>query len=119
MLEWNDARGTMTLNGVTLGHGYSGLGGDKNNPGAVTHTGTGPIPPGTWHLQGVEDSPNTGPFTIVLEPGEGTDTHGRSAFRIHGDSVSHPGEASHGCIILPRDVREAVWASGERTLTVV
>ncbi|HYE46677.1 MAG TPA: hypothetical protein VEA44_12995, partial [Caulobacter sp.] len=44
---------------------------------------------------------------------------GRSAFRIHGDSVRAPGTASKGCIILPRAVREAIWRSGDRDLEVV
>ena len=67
----------------------------------------------------MKDSPNTGPFTILLEPAPGTDTLGRSAFRIHGDSVRAPGTASHGCIILPRAIRDHIWRSGDRDLEVV
>ena len=66
-----------------------------------------------------ETGASTGPFTLVLAPAPGTETHGRSAFRIHGDSIRLPGTASHGCIILPRPVREAIWASGDRDLEVV
>jgi hypothetical protein len=52
-------------------------------------------------------------------PDRGTETFGRSEFRIHGDSIAHPGMASHGCIILPRAVRDAIWRSGDRALEVV
>lgn len=40
-------------------------------------------------------------------------------FRIHGDSIRAPGTASHGCIILPRAIRDRIWASGDRALQVV
>ena len=46
-------------------------------------------------------------------------THGRSGLLMHGDSKEHPGSASHGCVILPRSVREEVWQSGDRDLEVV
>jgi hypothetical protein len=52
-------------------------------------------------------------------PDPGTETFGRGEFRIHGDSIAHPGTASHGCIILPRAVRDAIWRSGDRALEVV
>jgi hypothetical protein len=81
--------------------------------------GVGPIPRGKWRMAGVKDSPNTGPYTIVLEPLPGTDTCGRADFRIHGDSIANPGTASHGCIILARPQREAIWRSGDHMLEVV
>lgn len=116
---WDESAGTMTgADGVVVGHGYSGAGLGKNNPDMASAVGVGPIPCGTWTMTSVKDSPNTGPFTIVLEPAPGTDPLGRSAFRIHGDSISHPGTASHGCIILPRSVREAIWGSGDHELVV-
>lgn len=43
---------------------------------------------------------------------------GRSGFLIHGDSIAHTGQASHGCIILPRSVREQIAASGDDELEV-
>jgi hypothetical protein len=60
-----------------------------------------------------------GPFCIPLEPCDGTETHGRSAFLIHGDSIKAPGTASEGCIILSNVVRRGLWASGERIIEVV
>ncbi len=44
---------------------------------------------------------------------------GRSGFLIHGDSVSHPGEASEGCIILDRNVRETIANDDDKYLVVV
>lgn len=52
-----------------------------------------------------------------LEP-VGHIAHGRTLFRIHGDSRLNPGTASVGCIILPRHVREQMSASGDIDLVV-
>ena len=118
MLEYVTHSGALALNGKVIGAGYSGHEWGKNNPAACDVPGIGPIPPGKWGLVAVRDSANTGPYTIILEPRPDTDTKGRSAFRIHGDNIKHPGTASHGCIILPRSVRERIWKSDERILTV-
>jgi hypothetical protein len=56
---------------------------------------------------------------LRLEPEPDTDTFGRAGFLMHGDSGAHPGEASEGCIIMPRNVREAVWTGGDHELEVV
>lgn len=119
MHQWDQSKGEWTHNGVVLGHGYSGLHLGKNNPAMQAAVGVGPIPQGHWIIGKAYPSPNTGPYTIMLTPKGGTDTKGRSEFRIHGDSVAHPGEASHGCIILPPDVRHAIIATGDTDLTVV
>jgi hypothetical protein len=42
----------------------------------------------------------------------------RSGFLIHGDSFSHPGDASDGCIILSRPEREAIVRTGIKLLYV-
>jgi hypothetical protein len=44
---------------------------------------------------------------------------GRGGFLIHGDSISHPGDASDGCIILTRPEREAIVKTGSKMLIVV
>ena len=117
-VEYNIATGALMLGGAIIAHGYSGAGSSKNNPDAVKYPAAGPIPPGDYKLTGVRDSVNTGPYTILLEPCPGTDTFGRSLFRIHGDSIANPGTASHGCIILPRTIRQRIWTSGARVITV-
>lgn len=101
-----------------IANGYSGHDVGKNNPNLEGTVATGPIPSGNWKITAVKNSPNTGPYTLVLEP-DGHNALGRSAFRIHGDSAKAPGTASHGCIILPRTIREQIWESGERSLLVV
>jgi hypothetical protein len=118
--RWDQSAGVLTApDGAVAAHGYSGAELGKNNPAMQDAVGVGPIPRGAWAIDGVIDSLRTGPFTIVLDAEPGTDTCGRSAFRIHGDSIANPGRASHGCIILPRAIREAIWASGDRHLSVV
>lgn len=116
---WDQSAGTMSRNGTLVSKGYSGFRANANKPEFQAARGLGPIPRGKWRMTAVTDSPNTGPFTIVLEPEPGTDTLGRSAFRIHGDNARGDRSASHGCIILPRAVREQIWRSGDRELVVV
>ena len=118
MWIWDQSAGELYKDDRLFSKGYSGNGRGKNNPSMQQAVGIGPIPRGRWIIKSVGDSPNTGPFTIVLEPEKLTEVFGRSAFRIHGDSIKNPGTASHGCIILPRDIREKIWKSGDRTLEV-
>lgn len=119
MWTWDQSQGKLFHNGEFVSNGYSGYGLGKNNPELQESVGIGPIPRGDWLLTGVCNSKNTGPFTIALVAKNGTNTCGRSAFRIHGDSISNPGRASHGCIILPRAIRELIWKSGDHSLSVV
>lgn len=118
MWTWDQSAGLLTRAGKSW-RGYSGAGRGRNNPSMQAAIGVGPIPQGYWTVIACRNSSNTGPCTLVLAPNAGTDTFGRSEFRVHGDSIAHPGTASHGCIILPRGVRDAIWASGDRALQVV
>lgn len=119
MWIWDQSAGTMSRNGKVVATGYAGHDYGKNNPKAQNVQGIGPVPRGMWSIGAPRTSPNTGPYTMSLTPMRGTDPLGRSAFRIHGDSISAPGTASHGCIILPRSVRQAIWNSGDHILEVV
>lgn len=85
-----------------------------NNPSMQDAPRIGPLPQGWYTMTGTEDSPHLGPFAILLEPDAENTMYGRSDFRIHGDSIAHPGEASEGCIIVPRSVREAIYSPGAR-----
>ncbi len=96
--------------------GYAGNGPCRNEPSAQAIKNHGPIPRGLYTLDSVADSLHTGPFTITLTPDKRNVMHGRAAFRIHGDDQEH--DASDGCIILPRGVREKIWNSGDRVLLV-
>lgn len=117
--KYDQSSGALSHDGAPICVGYAGHEWGKNNPKAEKVVGIGPIPKGLWRIVAVKDSPNTGPFSIVLEPAKGTETYGRSAFRIHGDSVKLPGSASHGCIIVPRTIREKIWNSNDRNLMVI
>jgi hypothetical protein len=119
MWTWDQSAGLLSRAGKSW-RGYSGARNGKNNPSMQAAQGVGPDSPRPLDDRRREkDSPNTGPCTLVLVPDAGTDTCGRSEFRIHGDSIANPGTASHGCIILPRAVRDLIWASGDRALEVV
>lgn len=107
---------------------YSGtFGPDQNNPESVGKLNNGPIPPGKWLMvQLIEDDPKTGEYTIVLAPADHATLsyvislgRGPWTFRIHGDDIEDPGHGSDGCIVAPRVVREAMWASPDHELEVV
>lgn len=119
MFIYSQSTGVLTRDGRHFGTGYSGHGTAKNKPDRQRERAVGPIPRGDWIIGGNRTSPNTGPLTITLEPAPDTDVFGRSLFRIHGDSIANPGTASNGCIILPRQVREAIIRSGDKSLRVV
>lgn len=101
--------------------GYSGAGHirseGRNNPDMQGVVGKGPVPVGDYDIRPPRHSIKTGPYTLDLVPRPGTDTHGRSLFRIHGNNAEN--DASHGCVILPPNARRAVWESGDHMLRVV
>ena len=98
---------------------YSGHSEGKNNPELESVPNVGPIPRGLWAMSAPRSTLTHGPFVIPLTPLPGTDTHGRSGFMCHGDSVSTPGSASLGCLILPKPYRVRLWKSGDPLLRVV
>ncbi|MBO9581055.1 MAG: DUF2778 domain-containing protein [Sphingobium sp.] len=125
MWTYKQSTGELFRDGRCHARGYSGREWGKNNAAAQVVPGIGPIPKGRWRMTAIEDSHNVGPRTIILHAVDATpgddrhDATGRGAFRIHGDSIRNPGGASHGCIVLPRSIRLAMWQSGDRDLEVV
>ena len=105
--------------GGLMATGYSGAGSGKNNPTEENVQNVGPIPEGWYDIEQPEDSPTHGPFALRLLPDVGNNMFGRSEFLIHGDSIERPGQASEGCIIMPRFAREAIWNGGDHRLQVV
>lgn len=99
--------------------GYSGAGEGKNNPAMQDVQNVGPIPQGAYSIGDPHDTATHGPFVLALTSDRANDMHGRSEFLIHGDSFANPGTASHGCIVLPRKIREQIWRSGDTKLEVV
>ena len=117
--EYSQSSGELRHNDVLVySNGYSGSGHAKNQPDKEQLRDMGPIPRGSWSIGQPYNSNNVGQFAIPLTP-YGHNAHGRTAFRIHGDSRSNPGNASTGCIILPPDIRRRIVASGDTTLHVV
>jgi Tlde1 domain len=120
MWIWVQATGELIAEGgATLAHGYSGRDAGHNNPALQQVPMIGPLPEGTYTIHSPRVHPHLGPFVMSLSPYPGNQMFGRSAFYIHGDSLTHPGHASDGCIILARDAREAIWDSGDHTLRVI
>lgn len=125
MWTWDQSAGTLHHNGVLVSRGYAGKGRGRNNPALQGLRGIGPLPRGRYRIGTPRTSKRTGPFVMDLFPVDATpndtvhDETGRSAFQIHGDSVRNPGNASSGCIILPRLIRQRIWRSGDRELEVV
>lgn len=105
--------------GLSIGTGYSGAGADRDNPADQAIKNKGPIPEGFYEIGPPANTDHHGPFVLSLTPDAENQMYDRSGFLIHGDSLEHPGEASEGCIILARALREAVWNSGDTRLQVI
>ena len=119
---WTYSQSTGALasqDGSVRSTGYSGNGADLNNPAGQGDKGHGPIPQGAWTIGPFFDDPGgKGPCVCHLTPQTGTDALGRSGFMIHGDNSEANHTASEGCVILAREVREAIAESGDTTLEV-
>src|SRR5690606_39453962 len=116
--EYSQSSGGLFFNNILVATGYSGYGYGKDNPDMEGLRNIGPIPRGEYEIQGPKNSARTGPFVLPLIPVE-HDALGRSDLQVHGDSISNPGGASSGCIIVNRSIREKIWNSGIRKLVVV
>lgn len=105
-------------NRAALARGYSGFGGDQNDPDAEGKAGRGPIPRGIWKIGDPVHHIRLGPIAIPLVP-VGHDAYHRSGFFIHGDNGRGDKSASTGCIVLNRPTRECIRAlTGIRVLEV-
>lgn len=109
----DDTTGTQTVNET----GYAGTGVGRNNPAQQNTPNVGPLPAGSYTMSRGRQGAHTGPQTIDLQPDPANDMQGRSDFRIHGDNAAN--DASQGCIVMPRAVRDVIDAAGGGTLTVV
>lgn len=96
--------------------GYSGVKPYQNDPESQCFHDLGPIPRGLYKMTGVKQEPTK--FSIILTPNIANDMCGRANFLIHGDSASHGGWASQGCIVLKLAERELMWNSGDTDLEV-
>jgi hypothetical protein len=119
---WRFVQGTGAIfhDGVPKGAGYSGGGAGKNNPAMQADHDEGPIPSGFYTIAGLINSdPVCGEYVLVLSPDAANQMFGREGFRWHGDSIEHPGQASHGCIVSARPLRIEAWEGLDHSLHVV
>lgn len=114
---YSQTLGTVWHDTEEVGIGYSGKEGGCNKPMSETKVGYGPIPRGLYRIGAAYKHPRLGSCTMNLSP-VGHTAHGRTAFRIHGDSGRTPGAASEGCIILPLAIRKAIDNSNDKELFV-
>jgi hypothetical protein len=110
--------GDIVHNGEYVGKGYSGYGGYCNRADFEHEKNQGPIPRGWYTIGHARNSPRLGSYSMNLIP-VGHNAHGRTLFRIHGDSRAHPGGASTGCIILSLEIRKQIANSGDIDLQVI
>jgi hypothetical protein len=103
--------------GSLSGTGYSGHGPGTNKPVFQHIRNEGPIPAGLYTIGTPIDHPMLGPVAIPLSPDPSNQMFGRSHFWIHGDNKTH--DASLGCIIQQRSVREEIAGSAGSTLKVI
>jgi hypothetical protein len=125
MLNYKQETGDLLLNDEHIAFGYSGGGEGKNNPAMQDIHDVGPIPRGRYKVELIADQ-NGVPVdyeekkapVFHLIPDPSNEMFGRAGFLIHGDSISAPGTASEGCVIMAHWVRDKVRTSGESDLLV-
>lgn len=108
LYSYESATGTFSCEGVAVCDGYSGWGAGRDNPDLESKRQVGPIPRGCYMIGQPHFSQAVGPVAMHLTP-IGHAAHGRSALMIHGDNSRR--DASRGCIILPRVVRDQIAAT--------
>jgi hypothetical protein len=125
--------GKLSKDGMPVATCYSGRGTGKDNPafcnaqmGTLGPGNFGPLPPGKYTISPAEDNPKLGPIAMRLIPDPANVMFGRAGFFIHADSVTHPGEASEGCIVpvqgaageSGRNIRVMISESADKELDV-
>ena len=120
MLVYRQSTGTVEQNGKTIAGGYSGGGLRFMNRGlAQQFPDHGPIPRGMYRIGWSFSCKGKHGYVLSLTP-FGHTAQNRTSFLIHGDSEAphRQGNASEGCIILPLEVRKAIWDTHDRVLRV-
>lgn len=99
--------------------GYAGRLAGLNNPDMQDVENVGPLPRGRYRIGPPVDRPDTtGHYTLPLTPEPENEMHGRGGFAVHGDTYSRNQTASHGCIVVPREIREQIHESLDYNLEV-
>ncbi len=89
-----------------------------NNPAMQCVKDIGPLPVGFYTFDTPVLQSHLGPYAIPLIPDAGNVMCGRGDFYCHGDTTPS-GNASEGCIILARNIRNMLWASPDHRIQVV
>ncbi len=117
--KYEQAKGNFYVDGKLLQIGYSGAPDFINQTEFEGRKNQGPIPRGLYSFgQRYGNHPKLGPMSIALIPDAKNNMFGRSDFMIHRDSLSKPGTASQGGIILGRVARNMVWNNTREKLLV-
>lgn len=119
-MTYSQSTGLFTGAGTSV-TGYSGHGDGLNNPAMQNAHDTGPLPQGGYTIQPPHADHKVGPVAMRLVPSPSNEMFGRGDFLIHGDTAAQNHTASHGCIILPHDVRVKIGTAvldGDNQLTV-
>jgi hypothetical protein len=118
---YSQSSGKWFVNGEFFAQCYSGIGEGLNNPLMQEVHNVGPIPRGMFRIGDPYHHAHLGEDTMNLDPINGTNTFGRSDFRLHADLKGWPSKhiASHGCVIMIKKERLLVAASLDRMLEVV
>jgi len=101
--------------GNFVAKGYAG-GNCGKNPEGINNAdmqgvkSVGPLPVGVYTRGAVVLQSHLGPFAIPLVPDKDNDMLGRGGFFMHGDTTPS-GNASEGCIIMLRAIRELFYKS--------
>ncbi len=121
MWIYQQGSGKLKQDNNFVGTGYSGREAGLNDPLMQATPDIGPVPQGLYEISEPFDTETHGPYVMRLTPTGSTYTFGRSGFLIHGDSVENAGKhlASHGCIILPRAIRNLIGTSQDSQITVI
>ena len=99
-----------------LGSAYSGHGEGRDNVSKEAVKDVGPLPEGYYTIGPPYTDPHKGPLVMRLTPDPGNKMNGRGSFLIHGDNAA--GDASLGCIVASRPMRQAIASSGDTRLRV-
>ena len=115
--------GDLSHNGQYISTGYAGGNCGKNkegidNPALQNVAKVGPLPQGKYTFGQPVQQSHLGPFAIPLVPSPDNQMFGRNDFYCHGDTTPS-GNASEGCLILARAIRNMIAASPDKDLEVV
>lgn len=122
-LNFNQTTGVISAeDGTIVTHGWSGNHDGKNNPDKQEIPCLGPLPRGTYAIQPWEaHHDHLGPMVAFLKPDPANEMFGRGDFFIHGpaNDPTKYGQESKGCIVVPREGRQAVKDLDPDTMVVI